>query len=220
MNIDLDRFSNLTEKDMGTVAFIRGVIACGSNDILFHNMNSSVLDQSLPPLCFTLFNYITSICQGNITLHYHSFQILLLWYTRITKISIVQESIQLTDQICSIIRQTHELLILNWDSPVEDVAEAVVDIFDHMMSLWSRVKVQMPEFAQTVMENLLLTAWFVKGKYRVFAVLLKYVDHEKVFVKYLGCDPCFVERRFNPFPLNFMKMVESSPVNIENAVGK
>lgn len=80
----------------------------------------------------------------------------------------------------SILKSSWELVMLNWDSPVEDVPEIVVEIFNQLMTLWEAVKCELPNFADNILKVLQETPWFVKGKYRILGMLLKYVSLEQV----------------------------------------
>ncbi|XP_053378455.1 thyroid adenoma-associated protein homolog [Mercenaria mercenaria] len=173
-----DDLSLLTSSRLGPISLIRGVVACGRTDILFADCS---VNKGTSQLLFEhLFEYICVLCRGDITLHYQAFQILLLWYTKLTKTPSSLEKIISTNNITSTLESTLEIVVLNWDSPVEDVPEAVVDIFSCMMSVWETMKDAVPDFPSSILKLLLSTQWYVKGRYRILAVLLKYVDAQKV----------------------------------------
>ncbi|XP_060555360.1 tRNA (32-2'-O)-methyltransferase regulator THADA-like [Ruditapes philippinarum] len=169
-----DILSSLTHAKLGPVSLIRGMVACGRTDILFADSQACAGDTKM--LFKQLYQYISILCKGDITLHYQAFQILLLWYAKLTKSPSSVESSSLT----SILESTLDLVVLNWDSPVEDVPEAVVDIFACMMTAWLKVKDDMPDFPSKILDNLLRTQWYVKGRYRILAVLLNYLDPVKI----------------------------------------
>ena len=130
-----DILSSLNLSRLGPVALIRGLVACGRTDILFANSPSSTGESGT--LFDQLYQYISILCKGDITLHYQAFQILLLWYTKLTKSSSSEEE---SNNLTSTLESTLDLVVLNWDSPVEDVPEAVVDIFACMMTIWQTKK--------------------------------------------------------------------------------
>jgi hypothetical protein len=137
-----DILSSLTQTRLGPVSLIRGMVACGRTDILFADSQACAGDTKM--LFEQLYQYIFILCKGDITLHYQAFQILLLWYTKLTKSPSSVESSSLT----SILESTLDLVVLNWDSPVEDVPEAVVDIFACMMTAWLKVKGDSPIYSK------------------------------------------------------------------------
>lgn len=176
----LTRLRSLTAHKPGPVALLRGVVSCGNKDIL---LADGVVPMDESPILFQqMYQYICVLCQGDITLHYQAFQILLLWYARLTKIPSILESKILKSHFTSTSESTWNLVMLNWDSPVEDVPEAVVDIFSNMMSVWETAKDIEPHFPQRILKTLLSAQWYVKGKYRILASLLKFVDAQKVLV--------------------------------------
>lgn len=129
--------SKLTSSRLGSLSLIRGMVSCGREDIL---LSKAKYQNNETSLFHELFQYIFILCQGDITLHYQAFNICLLWYTRLTKIASTCESLIVNSKFTSTLESTLDLVILNWDSPVEDVPEAVVDTFTFMMSVWERIK--------------------------------------------------------------------------------
>ena len=165
--------------DMGPIALLRGIVACGNQNMLIStNMTLGALNSTEPNL-FQIWPYIQSLCQGDLTVHYQSFQILALWFARVLKST---SSLKSEHQMTTILKSSWELVVLNWDSPVEDVPELIVDIFTQAMTLWGFVKQDMPTFADDILKITQDTPWFVKGKYRIFAVLLKYINLDQVSI--------------------------------------
>ena len=126
-----------------------------------------------------LFHYICTLCEGDITLHYHAFQVLLLWFSRLTKLISTLES-SIVANFTSICGRTLHLVLLNMDSPIEDVPEAVVEIFGLLLGIWSHFKEQGTDLPNIVLQKIMSTHWYVKGRYRLLSTLLKYTDIEKV----------------------------------------
>lgn len=211
--------NKLKISNMGPIAFLRGVVACGSENLLLSGLQLNVTDDlssclgdncdkldGVKPLILQLWQYIYSLCQGDLTIHYHAFQILSLWLTRLTKVasnlksgklvdqcsskikseksvtqcSLVVESEMLVNFCTSVVKSIWELVMLNWDSPVEDVPEIIVEIFSKVLTVWELMTSGISDFVDDVLKVILESPWFVKGKYRVFALLLKYVNTEKV----------------------------------------
>lgn len=130
----LSKMCSLTSSKLGPVSVIRGLVSCGNTDLLLAEIPLSTEESTV--IFQQIFQFICILCQGDITLHYQAFQILLLWYTRLTKLPSRLERKTLMSQFTSILESTLNLVMLNWDSPVEDVPEAVVDTFSCMMSVW------------------------------------------------------------------------------------
>lgn len=182
--------NKLTILHLGPLAFLRGVVACGSQDLLVSELSSFYLENDLAGsgndqkstelFVFQLWLYIHVLCEGDITLHYHAFQILSLWFSRVVKLTSLLKSSNVGRKCAYMVRRAWELVMLNWDSPVEDVPEIVVEIFGYVMTMWEFAKSEIPDFAHEVLGLIQETPWFVKGKYRVFGVLLSFVDTEKV----------------------------------------
>ena len=131
-----------------------------------------------------LFHYICTLCEGDITIHYHAFQVLLMWFSRLTKLISTLES-SIADNFTSICKSTLHLVLLNMDSPIEDVPEAVVEIFGYLLGGWSRFKDKGPDLPNMVLLKIINTHWYVKGRYRLLSTLLKYTDTEKVSMIWL-----------------------------------
>lgn len=193
------KLSRLTSENLGPLALIRGTVACVKPEILWMNnkkhesdlRTEKCLDIRLS-LVQRLFEYTKILCQGSLTLHYHAFEILILWYKNWTKlyscleISMEKCSIEIDSTktaFASILEQTVELVILYWESPIKDVPESVVDVFSLAMSVWMDVKEKMLDFPNRILKLLLDTPWYVKGKYRILAILLNYFDSCKILTE-------------------------------------
>ncbi|KAL4237396.1 hypothetical protein ACF0H5_002114 [Mactra antiquata] len=173
------KLTECTSHNIGPVAILRGIVACGNSDILF--LDCSHGNQKTVPFFYKLFEYILVLCEADLTVHYQAFLMLQIWYSRLDKISSTLESSLNGFNSTSILESSWSIVLLNWDSPVEDVPEIVVNVFTSMMSVWARIKDLHVEFPDYVLKNLLNTPWYVKGKYRILAALLKYVDLDKVY---------------------------------------
>ncbi|XP_052768692.1 thyroid adenoma-associated protein homolog isoform X2 [Mya arenaria] len=188
--------SSVTSRTLGPVALLRGLVTCGNTDILLARMGNGETSVLSPESLQTeaghlqsqtfmteLFSYIHTLCQGDLTIHFQAFQILSLWYIRLTKFLTSQQDVDIGTTLVTIQESTLNLVVLNWDSPVADVPEAVVEVFTSMMTVWVSLKGEMPDFPANVASMLMSTPWHVKGKYRVWAAALKYCQPEQY-----GCE--------------------------------
>ena len=193
----MDEMSELTINNIGALALIRGCVTCGKEEFLsFPPLGDDIpvteyLSHSISlqdsrssnkkepdTVFFKLFCFIYVLCDGDITIHYHAFQVLLLWFSRLTKLTSTSESLLIT-KLTFIYESSLQLLLLNMDSPVEDVPDAVVETFAHLLEVWDQYR-EHGDVPGTVLQKLIYLPWFVKGKYRLLSTLLKYVDTDKV----------------------------------------
>ena len=196
----IEKLSKTTINELGSLALIRGCVACGRKEFLSFNSawsennlaedsghitDQKLLKDELNSKCveeimfIKLFRYICTVCEGDITVHYHAFQVLLLWFSRMTKLISTLES-SIDNNFTSICEITLHLVLLNMDSPIEDVPEAVMEIFGHLLGIWNRFRDKGPDLPGIVLEKIMNTHWYVKGRYRLLSTLLKYTDTEKV----------------------------------------
>ena len=197
--------STTTINQLGPLSLIRGCVACGRKEFLSFKSLCRENEVDVEPGCSTdknlmtekmnsncvdeitfikLFRYICTLCEGDITVHYHAFQVLLMWFSRLTKLISTFES-SIVDNFTSICKSTLHLVLLNMDSPIEDVPEAVVDIFGYLLGVWSQFKDKGPDLPNVVLRKIMNTHWYVKGRYRLLSTLLKYTDTEKVSMIWL-----------------------------------
>ncbi|KAL5009336.1 hypothetical protein ScPMuIL_014917 [Solemya velum] len=70
--------SCMDTKNIGCLSLLNGIIACGSDKILHYSHDKLFYLQ--------LFHQVVSLCEGPVTLHYHAFHLLLLWYKKLKKV--------------------------------------------------------------------------------------------------------------------------------------
>ncbi|XP_033735737.1 thyroid adenoma-associated protein homolog isoform X2 [Pecten maximus] len=182
-----DQINASYRKSLGAICLVKGIVACSSTELLcYHGNNQS------NTFITDLFPVIVGYCCGPINLHFHSFSLLLSWYKKcsicLTKNDNFHvECIERSD----IFSQTLNLVYLNWDSPVEDVAEIVGEIFRMMLECWNTITTKNKtspnnidnDLSGKALSKLETTPWYVKGKYRILAVLLSYVDQDKILTR-------------------------------------
>lgn len=187
-NICLDNdLHGLQKRSLGAVCLVKGIVACSSTELLcYHGNNQSNL------FITDLFPVIIGYCSGPINLHFHSFNLLLSWFKKLSICLALGELFHFEDiGRCDIFSHTLNLVYLNWDSPVDDVAELVGEIFRLLLECWNTIaakhKISLNDIdndlAGKALSKLETTPWYVKGKYRILAVLLSYMDQEKIFTR-------------------------------------
>ncbi|KAL3874710.1 hypothetical protein ACJMK2_037685 [Sinanodonta woodiana] len=205
--IDTD-MKNFTPKNLGALSILRGMVVCGKSEILLHtsilsNEQATLLESSTHSAlhhqhCLSanrisectqqttnestvfhlkLFTPVAIFCKGEITLQYQAFQLLPLWYKRLKKLSASSDLNGL--DLSSIFNQTLELIWLNWDSPVEDAAESVKTVLESMMDMVQSVPGKYSDLSDRILNKLVQTSWYIKGRYRVLGCLMKYMDTAK-----------------------------------------
>lgn len=221
----LKTLSEVTISEIGSLSLIRGCVNCSRKEVLSYKAPSSetCTDESFDQkqltdsltliyekhnIFFKLFHYICLLCEGDITIHYHAFQVLVLWFSRLTKLASSQES-SIVSNFTSVWERAIYLVLLNMDSPIEDVPEAVVEIFGYLLGVWNEYKDRRPGLLETVLEKIMSCPWYVKGKYRLLSILLKYTDSDKVseYVRVMLCNNSLFKR--NAYTYN-----EGNPVKI------
>ena len=193
----LEEMSELAINDIGPLSLIRGYVTCGKLEFLSYqlfysdnpigeHLSSTIKSQdssemrskeSESTFC-KLFFYICVLCEGDITIHYHAFQLMLLWFSRLNKLISATEN-SLVNNFTSIYESSLHLLLLNIDSPVEDVPDTLVEMFGYLLEIWDKYREQ-GNVPQLVLQKIMCMPWYVKGKYRLLPALLKYMDTNKV----------------------------------------
>ncbi|KAK3600906.1 hypothetical protein CHS0354_013283 [Potamilus streckersoni] len=200
---------NFTPKYLGALSLLRGMVVCGKAEILLHtcilsneqaaflessnqgavhhqhclsaNRNSEYTQQTTNESTvfhLKLFAPVAIFCKGEITLQYQAFQLLLLWYRRLKKMSANSDFNRYN--LSLVFNQTLELIWLNWDSPVEDAAESVETVLESMMDMAQSVPEKYCDLANRILNKLVQTSWYIKGRYRILGCLMKFMDTSKV----------------------------------------
>ncbi|XP_060068955.1 thyroid adenoma-associated protein homolog isoform X2 [Ylistrum balloti] len=180
--------SNPFRKSLGPVCLVKGMVACSSAELLCYQgeNQSNIFITDLYPV-------MIGYCTGPINLHFHSFSLLLSWFKKFSMCLSQSENFHIGKlEISAIFPQTLTLVYLNWDSPVEDVAEIVGEIFRMLLECWDTTSTKHKtsrkeldnDLPESVLSKLETTPWYVKGKYRILAILLSHMDQEKILTRY------------------------------------
>ncbi|XP_021346586.1 uncharacterized protein LOC110445988 isoform X1 [Mizuhopecten yessoensis] len=187
MSTPCDLLSATYRKSLGPVCLLKGVIACTSAETLCHHA-----DNQSSTFITDVFPVIIGYCSGPINLHFHSFSLLLSWFKKFSMCLLQSTNFHIE---ClegnDIFSKTLNLVYLNWDSPVEDVADIVGEVFRMLLGCWSTIatkyKTRLTDFDNDLpggaLSKLETTPWYVKGKYRILAILLSYTDQEQILVR-------------------------------------
>ena len=193
----------ITNATLGPIALLRGFVACGKPDILLEHLpdteecdgaNSEVRHTGQTTLLEFLYDCILALCNGDITVHYQAFQTLSLWYVRVSRLlsSKEVEIVGLVSRLPPLLESTLAQVVTSWASPVDDVPEIVVEVFSTMMTTWASMqahpalstqpdmRAQAPDLVAQISDTIRNTPWHVKGKYRVWAAAIKYMQGEQV----------------------------------------
>ncbi|XP_041350802.1 thyroid adenoma-associated protein homolog [Gigantopelta aegis] len=201
-HLNLDYQSTATEDSVqnlfGRLAFVRGQVVCGSEAILLYQENiGSRGDNFIPTkendsLLFHLFLIVCKFCDGPLDIHYQAFQLLCDWFKSLlrtvsnSKLHPCSKYVMNKDS--AILNKTLKIVWLNLDNPVDGVTHYTCETFSHLLKIWNlQVKSGIcdnAEFAGTLLTRLLDIPWYVRGKYKLLCVLLRYEDSEKILISH------------------------------------
>ncbi|KAJ8308353.1 hypothetical protein KUTeg_013227 [Tegillarca granosa] len=173
--------STCTLTSLGQLSLLKGVVACSDTKVLSYKKSSE---------CYIvrLFSVIYKFCKGPVIFQYQAFNLLCLYFKRLYKLATDKDlTLNIFADNVNIVELTLELVWLNWDSPVEDVPDFVIQTFTLLLELWAfeneniniskRKLLNLPEIALLKIMNM---AWYTKGKYLIFSAILPYINSNQV----------------------------------------
>lgn len=163
---------------------VKGMLACSSDECLaFHS-------KEYVPFCVELFTVAHEYCTGPISIRYHAFNLLQIWFSKFLHL-ISSDVVQCKDFIQSyLMRTTLDIVRLNWDSPVDDVSELATGSLKCLFEVWemahkerNRKSSEDPDsFYSSILLKLKSVPWYIKGQYKVMSVLVPYIGSHNVSV--------------------------------------
>lgn len=183
----------------GHMALISGIVSCCTPTLLAQLVPDSTV------FATWLYEEIISLCSVT-QFQYHSFRVLLQWFKKSSRspnaiAAASTESVYfLATGDSSISQTTMRLIWTHLDSPVDGVNDIVMDIFKSLLSamreeevvlsescLEASIKQQAPNdsfeaFLQQTLDAALQLSWHIKGKHRLLAALVAYLDVEQVII--------------------------------------
>lgn len=175
---------SLLQHRLGAIAMVKGMLACSSDECLaFHS-------KEYVPFCVELFTVAHEYCIGPISIRYHAFNLLQIWFSKFLHL-ISSDVVQCKDFIQSyLMRTTLDIVRLNWDSPVDDVSELATGSLKCLFEVWemahkerNRKSSEDPDsFYSSILLKLKSVPWYIKGQYKVMSVLVPYIGSHNVSV--------------------------------------
>uniref|UniRef100_K1PGZ0 Thyroid adenoma-associated protein n=1 Tax=Magallana gigas TaxID=29159 RepID=K1PGZ0_MAGGI len=177
---------SLLQQRLGAIAMVKGMLACSSDECLaFHS-------KEYVPFCVELFTVVHEYCMGPISIRYHAFNLLQIWFSKFLHL-ISSDAIQCKDFIQSyLMRTTLDIVRLNWDSPVDDVSELATGSLKYLFEVWEmahkekdRKSSKDPDsFYSSILLKLKSVPWYIKGQYKVMSALVPYVGSHYIIREY------------------------------------
>ncbi|XP_064601276.1 tRNA (32-2'-O)-methyltransferase regulator THADA-like [Liolophura sinensis] len=183
---------------LGHLSLLRGFVTSAETATLLSH-NSGYLDHGDEVIkgdnynLVRLFQPILHFCKGPVNLQYLAFQALSKWYKKVLQIINKGDSnFTVLENLynSSVLSLTWDLIQLNCDSPVDNVAEFCVEICSMLLELEQLVKskkgnvtkggAMAKELTDVILDHVVSTSWTVKSRYKLLKVVLSFVSFSKI----------------------------------------